>query len=226
MKVQLVSIAAIASCAVASAQDYGRVLSSTPVIQQIAVPQQFCQQQLVAVPLQRHGAGAAVGAIAGAAIGSSIGHGGGRAVGTIIGIVGGAIIGDQIEGPGTYQTQQVQRCTTHTVYENRLLHYNVVYEYAGRQYVVQMPQDPGPTVQLQIAPVSSAPAPVAAAPGMTTIYSTVDYQSYVLPVHTAPVYIGLPAVSLGFGHRHYQQPGRIEQRYPRHRGRGERTHWR
>jgi hypothetical protein len=34
--------------------------------------------------------------------------------------------------------------------------YNVVYEFAGKQYTVQMPQDPGPTVRLQITPMSPA----------------------------------------------------------------------
>jgi hypothetical protein len=34
--------------------------------------------------------------------------------------------------------------------------YNVTYEYAGKQYIVQMPQDPGPSVRLQITPVVSS----------------------------------------------------------------------
>lgn len=31
--------------------------------------------------------------------------------------------------------------------------YIVVYEYAGKQYTVQMPNDPGPTIRLQLTPV-------------------------------------------------------------------------
>jgi len=38
-------------------------------------------------------------------------------------------------------------------YENRLTGYNVVYEFAGKQYNVQLPKDPGPTIKLQITPV-------------------------------------------------------------------------
>lgn len=38
-------------------------------------------------------------------------------------------------------------------YENRTVAYNVVYEYAGKQYAVQMPNDPGPSIQLQLTPV-------------------------------------------------------------------------
>ena len=48
-----------------------------------------------------------------------------------------------------------------TVYQDRVVGFNVVYEYAGRQYSVQSPQDPGPTLQIQIVPVlPQASAPV------------------------------------------------------------------
>lgn len=46
--------------------------------------------------------------------------------------------------------QNVQQCSTQTFYENRTVAYNVTYEYAGKQYSVQMPQDPGPYVRLQM----------------------------------------------------------------------------
>jgi uncharacterized protein YcfJ len=55
--------------------------------------------------------------------------------------------------------KNVQNCTQQMFYENRTMAYNVVYEFAGKQYTVQMPQDPGPTVRLQITPmVPAAPA--------------------------------------------------------------------
>ena len=55
------------------------------------------------------------------------------------------------------------QCTTQTIYENRTTAYQVVYEYAGKQYSVQLPQDPGPTLKLRISvePVRGQPAPVA-----------------------------------------------------------------
>jgi uncharacterized protein YcfJ len=31
--------------------------------------------------------------------------------------------------------------------------YNVVYEFAGKQYTVQLPKDPGTTIKLQITPL-------------------------------------------------------------------------
>ena len=147
--------------------EMGRVISSIPVLQQVAVPRQVCFNEQVTVPGQKSGAGAAMGGIAGGAIGNQIGNGSGRAVATMIGLMGGAILGNNIEGNAPAQTQNVQRCTTQTVYENQTVGYNVTYEYAGRQYTVQMPQDPGQWVRLQVTP-----APVQ--PG--------NYQPYNAPV--------------------------------------------
>ena len=115
----------------AQAQEVGQVISRTPVYQQVSVPRQVCTQTQVTAPAQTSGAGAAMGAIA-----------------------GGAIAGDKVEGPQAGQTQTQQTCTTQQVYENRLMGYNVVYEFAGKQYTVQWPKDPGPTIKLQITPVN------------------------------------------------------------------------
>ena len=133
----------------------------------------------------------------------------------------------------------MQQCSTQTFYENRTVAYNVTYEYAGKQYSVQMPQDPGPYVRLQITPVggatSSAPqdiyqqqqpivqAPIQQGPtfiesGVVTVPSTVVYPAgYPAAVYPAPTYrpyyapIGL-SLNLGYS-RGY------------HRGGGHR-HWR
>lgn len=134
------------------AQEVGRVISSVPVIQQVAVPRQVCTQQQVTTQPQKSGAGALMGAIAGGTVGHAIGRDG---LGTAIGIFGGAILGDKIEGAPPPETKNVQTCSTQHFYENRTTAYNVTYEYAGKQYMVQMPQDPGPTVRLQITPVVS-----------------------------------------------------------------------
>ena len=137
------------------AQEVGRVISSTPVIQQIGVPRQVCTTQQVTSPGTKSGAGAAMGAIAGGAIGNNIGDGAGRVVATMIGLVGGAILGDRVEGAPAAQVQNVQSCSTQTFYENRTVSYNVVYEFNGKQYNVSMPQDPGPFVKLQVTPISA-----------------------------------------------------------------------
>ena len=115
------------------------------------------------------GAGVALGAIAGGLLGNSIGgRGGERAVATIIGAVGGAVIGDRVEGPGGERIQNVERCTVQNYVENRTTGYQVLYEFGGRQYSVQMPQDPGPTIAVQVSPANAG---VTQAPLTTTIVS-------------------------------------------------------
>lgn len=148
--------------------DTARVLSSTPVYQQVATPREVCRDEVVSVPGQKSGAGAVMGGVAGGALGNAVGDGSGRAVATVIGIVGGAMLGNRIEGNSAPENQVVRQCGTQTVYDNRLTGYNVVYEYAGRQYTVQMPQDPGPTLQVQITPVVPGV-------GATTISSGVQW---------------------------------------------------
>jgi len=176
------------------AQEVGQVISRTAVYQQVAVPRQTCTQTPVAVQNPPSGAGALMGAIAGAAIGHQIGGGSGRAVATMAGVMGGAILGDRIENPGSQMKNQTT-CTTQTAYENRLSGYNVVYEYAGKQYSVQLPQDPGPTIQLQVTPIGM---PQSAAPADTVVTTSTAMaplitESRVVYVPT-PVYRNYPPI--------------------------------
>lgn len=195
----------------ASAMDIlARVISSTPVVQQVAVPRQVCSNQPVITQQPNSGAGALMGAIAGGAAGNAIGNGGGRAVATMIGLVGGAIVGDRIEGPNN-QVQNMQQCTTQTYYENRPSHYNVVYEYQGTQYNTQMANDPGQYVRLQVTPVGAmqpAPQTFQSAPQPQT-YVEPAQQGYVVqqPVTTyvQPTYVQ-PAVYPAYYPRPYYQP--------------------
>ncbi len=179
-----------------SQAEMGRVLSSVPVIQQVAVPRQVCTQEQVVVPGQKSGAGAAMGGIAGGALGNQIGSGSGRAVATMIGLMGGAILGDRVEGNAPAQTQTLQRCTQQTIYENRTVGYNVTYEYADKQYTVQMPQDPGAWVQLQVTPV--VPPPGNAYPQPPASYPTTPSpQSLAEPVQPPVAYIGPTVITSG-----------------------------
>jgi len=230
-KLAVFSIAAVAAATAGVAQaqaEYGRVLSSTPVIQQVAVPRQVCSQQQVATQQPTTGAGGVMGAIAGGALGSQIGGGSGRGVATVLGVLGGAVMGDRIEGGGNTQFQTVQNCTTQTYYENRAVSYNVIYEYAGRQYQVNLPNDPGPSVQLQItpvaappaqvqpvlpqAPISAVPAPVVTAPTVietaptVIVPTTTVYPAYYAPYpyyYRPPVSVHLGFVGHSGGHRHH-----------------------
>lgn len=185
------------------AQEVGQVISRTAVYQQVAVPRQTCTQTPVAMQNPTSGAGALMGAIAGAAVGNQIGGGSGRALATMAGVMGGAIMGDRIENPGS-QIQNQTTCTTQTAYENRLSGYNVVYEYAGKQYNVQLPQDPGPTIQLQVTPIG---IPQSAAPADAVVIATTELapivnESRVVYVPT-PVYRNYPPIHtnihLGWG---------------------------
>jgi uncharacterized protein YcfJ len=179
------------------AQEMGRVLSSTPIIQQVGVPRQVCTTEPMQVAQPKSGAGAALGAIAGGALANAATRGSGQAAATMLGIIGGAVVGDRIEGPATAQVQNMQRCVTQTFYENRTVAYSVVYEYAGKQYAVQMPHDPGSTLQLQVMPVGSA-AP-AAGQGNYLAQSQVTYAHPGQVAMTQPVYAPV-YLDLGWGY--------------------------
>ena len=201
-----------------TAQEVGRVISSTPVIQQVSMPRQVCTTQQVTTPGAKSGAGAAMGAIAGGAIGNNIGDGTGRVVATMLGLVGGAILGDRVEGAAPAQVQNVQSCTTQTFYENRVISYNVVYEFNGKQYNVSMPSDPGPFIKLQVSPISSAPLAPA-----TTV-------SYVQPSNTLEeVVYARPARIVTRSHphtRYYDAPPLVFNLELGHHGGSRHGHWR
>ena len=184
--------AALTALPVSAMDILARVISSTPVVQQVAVPRQVCTHEAVLMQAPKSGAGALMGAIAGGAAGNAIGNGGGRAVATMIGLVGGAVIGDRIEGPNN-QLQNVQNCSTQTYYENRASHFDVVYEYQGTQYIAQMPVDPGLHVRLRVSPVGAiepVPQPFQAQPQTWYQAPPVLQQQlvYVQPVAMAPAY--------------------------------------
>ncbi len=226
-----------AFAAEAQAQEMGRVLSTTPVSQTIAVPHQVCTNGQVMSAQPKSGAGAVMGAIAGGVIGSQFGGGSGRAAATAAGVISGAIFGDAVEGQGAPVMRPVSSCDQQTSYENRIVAYNVVYEYAGRQYSTQMTNDPGAYIPVQIsaagnAPVQivttpSAPPPVIAAGPVIyppavygqpayppVVYGSSVYGSSVYgpPLYGAPVYGPALSFRYGFGggwrgHEHEHEHG-------------------
>ena len=160
MNRSLVIFAALAAGSLAAqAQEMGRVLSATPITQQVAVPQQVCGNETIYNGARApSGAGAVLGAIAGGAAGNAIGGGSGRAAATAIGLIGGAVLGNSIEA-GRPGYENVQRCTTQTYYDNRVVGYDVVYEYAGRQYSTRTQTDPGGWIPLNVQPAVSGLEP-------------------------------------------------------------------
>lgn len=176
-------------------QEMGRVLSATPVVQQVAVPQQLCGNETVySTGRPSSGAGAVIGAIAGGLLGNTIGGGSGRAVATGIGAIGGAIVGDRVEA-GQPGYQNVQRCSTQTRYDNQFLGYDVVYEYGGRQYSTRTQQDPGQWIPVTVQPAVAPAAPPSSYPqdyGYNSVQPGVvvtETPVYTTPVYTSPVYV-------------------------------------
>lgn len=191
----MTGLLALAGSGLAHAQDeQGRVISSTPIIQQVAVPREVCSDQQVTYQGQKSGAGALIGGIAGGAMGNAIGDGSGRAAATVIGLIGGAMLGNRIEGPSQPYTETYRQCGAQTFYENRTVAYDVVYEYAGRQYRTQMPQDPGRYVRVNVTPADGMPPPPPA----------VVYPSY----RPQTQYVE-PSTRITIGTTYYPHPGTV-----------------
>lgn len=210
MKTWITTSAMFFSVLGAQAQEVGQVISRTAVYQQAAAPRQTCTQTPVMAPTPSSGGGAIIGALAGGLIGSQLGGRDSKGLTAMAGVIGGALLGDKAESQSN--APQSTTCSTQTVYENRLVGYNVVYEYAGKQYNVQLPQDPGPTISLQVTPMN---APRSEAPAQTFYTTapavvepaTVITESRVVYVPT-PVYRHFPpsytSINLGWsaGHRY------------------------
>jgi hypothetical protein len=113
------------------------------------------------------------------------------------------MVGDSIEGAPAAQMQNVQRCSTQTYYENRPVAYNVVYEFGGKQYSVQMPSDPGPTVRLQVTPVVAEAQIAAPASSVTDAQAVYSQPVYVQPANV--VMVQQPVYS-GYSPGYYAQP--------------------
>ena len=214
-----VAAAALIAALPASAMDImARVISSTPVVQQVAVPRQVCNNQQYITEAPRSGGGALLGALIGGVAGNAIGSGGGRAAATALGVFGGAVVGDRFEGGGAQQVQNVQQCSTQTYYENRPAYYNVVYEYQGQQYNAQMVNDPGLYVRLQVSPVGGVNTPPAQTGQPQALQQQQDpmpvEQGYVVQSSTQPVY-GQPFYTQPV----YVQPPLVYQNAPAYYGR-------
>jgi len=184
--------------------DMARVVSSTPVVQQISEPQQVCSSTPVA--RQPSGAGALLGAVTGGVVGNAIGAGSGNAAATALGVVGGAMLGDRVEA-GNSAPYYVQDCSTQLVTRSINV-YNVVYEYAGRQYSVMLPSDPGPTLAVQIAPAAlSAPPSATVQPLVVAappVYVSQPAYGYAYPYPAPYPYHYWAPVGINFGFGYYR----------------------
>jgi uncharacterized protein YcfJ len=186
----LIALALAAVFGSASAAEFGSVISSTPVTQQVGVPQQTCteQQQLVEQPTS--GGGAVVGAVVGGLLGNTVGRGLGRAAATGIGVVAGAAVGDHVEAGQTPPAETtVRSCQNAMRVDSRVIGYDVVYEYHGQRYSSRLVQDPGSQVPLN---VQVTPAVATVAPSTVTTTTVIGPP----PVVYADPY---------YGHRAYRR---------------------
>ena len=140
-----------------SGPKYARVVSVTPVHEQASAPQQVCHDEVVTQhkPVQdtHQIAGTAIGAVAGGLLGNQIGGGKGRTLATVAGAVGGGYAGHEIQAnhQRNATTQATQR-RCETVQGNggdRVVAYDVSYEYNGVTRTVRMDHDPGDKLQVQ-----------------------------------------------------------------------------
>ena len=133
-----------------AAYDYGRRDSEalfeapiTSVRAVVAAGEQRCWVEREQVRSGPSVGGAVAGALIGGILGHQIGHGGGRDVATVGGAVAGGAIGANVGRGGTYQ--DVQRCTS-VPSSQAPAYWDVTYNFRGREYRVQMTNQPGSTV--------------------------------------------------------------------------------
>ncbi len=219
------SVAAVFGLATnANAAEYARVVSSTPVSSSVAVPRQECAEVQQLVQQQPSGAGALIGAIAGGVLGNQLGHGFGRAAATGVGVVAGSAIGNNVEANANPPTTvSSQRCRTVSSYQNRVVGYDVVYEYNGQRYTTRLPNDPGQRLAIDIRPANApldrvgppatynavppgyADAPTYGESPPVYVESGPGYYApapvyYGGPAYYGPNYIAPAAIGLGIGY--------------------------
>jgi hypothetical protein len=111
------------------------------------------------------------------------------------------------------------QCSTQTIHESRTVAYHVVYEHAGKQFSVQLPQNPGPTLRLQVAvasasvpmPAMSAASPASAANVIVEAPAMADEAMYEVVPFPAPVQVsyGVPGYVSYYGSPYYSAWGPV-----------------
>lgn len=141
----------------AAGPKYARVVSVTPVRQQASAPRQVCHDEVVSqrapVKDQHQIAGTAIGAVAGGLLGNQIGGGKGRTLATVAGAIGGGYAGHEIQKnrqENNVVSSTERRCSTLTDKTgDKVIGYDVAYQYNGVTRTIRMDHDPGDRVQVQ-----------------------------------------------------------------------------
>jgi uncharacterized protein YcfJ len=136
---------------------YARVVSVDPVREAATAAKRECHDEVVThrapVKDQHQIAGTAIGAVAGGLLGNQVGGGKGRTLATVAGAVGGGYAGHEIQ-----QRRQETNTVSSTVRKcstvpgsggDKIVAYDVRYEYNGVTRSVRMDHDPGDRVEVQ-----------------------------------------------------------------------------
>jgi uncharacterized protein YcfJ len=170
----------------AAQQGYGdvaKVTGATPITERVTQDRRECRVEQVNGYTERReatgssapsGAGAVVGAIIGGVIGHQFGgSSAGRDHGTAAGAIVGGLVGNQVEkengagGPPetlverTPVTRDVERCRYVPETRDRVVAYDVTYEYNGHAFRTRLPYDPGPEMPVNVDVRPPAPARAA-----------------------------------------------------------------
>jgi uncharacterized protein YcfJ len=104
-----------------------------------------------------HIGGTLIGGALGTVVGNQVGHGRGKDVARVAGALIGGAIGHNVSVDRQRQLygdrgRLVERCEVRyrDSTEERIDGYEVTYEYAGRQYVTQLPYDPGQRLRVRV----------------------------------------------------------------------------
>jgi uncharacterized protein YcfJ len=155
----MLALSAGASQASNDSQNYfdrGRVISSTPAYEDVNTPRRECWTERIGDARESVGdrsyGGAIVGGLVGGILGHQVGKGNGRKAATVLGATTGAIVGDRIDNDGAERvaSREVERCRSVDNWSRKIVGYNVVYRYQGREYSAFLPYDPGPDIKLRV----------------------------------------------------------------------------
>jgi uncharacterized protein YcfJ len=127
-----------------------RVLSATPNIERFVETRQQCSEQVQQVTTQGSSnlGGVLVGSVIGGVAGSAIGKGSGKTIATATGAALGAQVARNYGEQPTTTTKVVQVCQPVNTVREQVRDYSVRYEWEGREYSVNLPQNPGPWLRV------------------------------------------------------------------------------
>ena len=138
---------------------WAQVVEAKPVWQTVRIPveQDVCWDEPVqrVVPARRSAAPKILGAIVGGVIGHQFGGGSGQDIMTAAGAaLGASVAADQQyrNNPDRYYSGTERRCGTRTEYrhEERVIAWDVTYEFNGALYNARLNEAPGDRIRIQV----------------------------------------------------------------------------